>query len=634
MIIESIRLTNWGPYKGENEHYLGSGIFAVIAEHEEDPERSNWSGKTWFLSAIKFALFGQRPSRVRTEDEWITHGELEGGVSITLSGGIEISRFRKKGSSTVLILNEAGFDATRKDAQSRIEEIIGMSKTDYSNGCCIEQKQTAKLVTATPAVLANIVSGWLDLEKLGMVYDLVKRKFNNCLFEIEMIQQRLNSNRSELEEIGNEKYLKSAKKGFEKKLIELSNQSEELSRIINSSMGWRKKVEEASKYEQIVCEGLKLKDELKEFDSESSKKIDVELETVSANLAVVSNEFNRKKSLLKGFDGTCPVLNKECKCKNYVTDNLEVTEDDVQIVLTKQNKLHIDQRKLILESKKIGTMIEKSSRLSDLRNRAIKLKDSVNYINENGFPPEETESASELAEILSRIREVKTEISTNDDLINNFTKVSRDILDDEEILSEHKSELAILREVMFIFGKDGAQKVISRRAVKVIEEGANSMLSSAGIDLNVNVRWSREGEALAKVCSDCGNAFPASRKVKVCSRCDAIRGRQIINELELLPTDSSGAADDLAGLAFQLSASAWLKAKTGSNWSVLCVDEPFAACDVANKTRLSNILHTAIKRKFAFEQAFVVAHDNNIMETMPRLIKITKNENGSTFKVF
>jgi DNA repair exonuclease SbcCD ATPase subunit len=97
--------------------------------------------------------------------------------------------------------------------------------------------------------------------------------------------------------------------------------------------------------------------------------------------------------------------------------------------------------------------------------------------------------------------------------------------------------------------------------------------------------------------------------------------------LDVVLSDRSGAADDLAGLAISLSVSSMLRAERGSAWGVVCLDEPFAALDRANRKNLARGLISALA--FQWEQALVIAHDDATMDGMPNRIVITGGPNGS-----
>src|SRR5258708_17726723 len=44
--VKAIRLMNWQRFRGRHEMQLEPTVYAITAEHEEHPGRSNWLGKS------------------------------------------------------------------------------------------------------------------------------------------------------------------------------------------------------------------------------------------------------------------------------------------------------------------------------------------------------------------------------------------------------------------------------------------------------------------------------------------------------------------------------------------------------------------------------------------------------------
>jgi DNA repair exonuclease SbcCD ATPase subunit len=97
--------------------------------------------------------------------------------------------------------------------------------------------------------------------------------------------------------------------------------------------------------------------------------------------------------------------------------------------------------------------------------------------------------------------------------------------------------------------------------------------------------------------------------------------------LDVVLSDRSGAAEDLAGLAISLAASSRLRAERGSPWGVVCLDEPFGALDRSHRRSLAKGLVLMLVGQW--EQALVIAHDDATMDAMPGRIVIVGGSNGS-----
>jgi DNA repair exonuclease SbcCD ATPase subunit len=194
-------------------------------------------------------------------------------------------------------------------------------------------------------------------------------------------------------------------------------------------------------------------------------------------------------------------------------------------------------------------------------------------------------------------------------------------------LAEIRAKGRTKREALEILGRRGAQRRIAEEALREVEDEANAMLGRAGVALSVRFSWERETQGLATQCEACGSAFPASARVKECGRCGAARGPKIDERLDVELSDRSGAAEDLAGLAISLAASARLRRERGSSWGLLCLDEPFGALDRSHRRALSRGLIGMVSGQW--EQSLIIAHDEGTLDAMPGRVVVTAGDGGS-----
>jgi DNA repair exonuclease SbcCD ATPase subunit len=120
-------------------------------------------------------------------------------------------------------------------------------------------------------------------------------------------------------------------------------------------------------------------------------------------------------------------------------------------------------------------------------------------------------------------------------------------------------------------------------------------------------------------------------RIKECASCGAARGKKVEDRLDVVLSDRSGAAEDLAGIAVMLAASELIRSLKESCFGVACLDEPFGALDKANRKAFAHGLVTMLRD--GWEQVFVVAHDDALMDAMPGRIVIEASDEGSCVRV-
>jgi len=144
-----LRVNNWLRFHGEHELDLQPIVYALVAEHERDRERSNWLGKSALVSAIRYALFGTVPKQCLTLDDAINREEDELEVDFELSDGTYIERKRRRGKSTEMVAQLP--DGREVRDQALLEEHLGFDEETFLMTSYFEQKSMARFIVAPPA---------------------------------------------------------------------------------------------------------------------------------------------------------------------------------------------------------------------------------------------------------------------------------------------------------------------------------------------------------------------------------------------------------------------------------------------------------------------------------------------------
>lgn len=646
-----LKLKNLYCFKGEQSVALEPTVYAVIAQADDNPERSNWLGKSTFLLSFAYALFGWHTKR--TDNEIITTGQDECSVALRLNDGTIIERSKANGKSEQLKFVAPGKKPiTQAQAQKAIEQHIGLNKDNFFAMHFFEQKRIGALVTAKGAERVNIIEGWLaeELDPIMRLNDAAVRAHKKASLELADLERE----RAELKEdwrklvidlIGTEDatvdvkatiedMLEKAKAEHEAKKQELiaarkvATEEEIQKRLL------AEKLEKAAEYDAIVASGLEVRKAFDLIPATAQKEYEDAQASATSAKTTLDKCSEKLKFLQRGdyvFDGQCPITCAACPSKSWVDSRATSKEalDAAKQDLEKARTSHVELTRTA--TAKRDTARERAAletKLTALRAKAEQLADVAEEMEgkeeEGKKPSKANEHVAALETALERLADKVRQLTEDKAWA---TKAIGRVWELETHIHHAKEKRALIVEAVQLTGRTGAQQAIQEIVMTKIEAKANELLTNAGIPLQIDVKWEQETSGLAKVCPTCGTAFPTSQRAKACESCGAIRGPNIQSKLLIEPTNRSGAAEDLAGVALGVAASRWLRAQRGSKWSAVFIDEPFGALDPHNRTALSS--HIASMLRNEFRMAFVVAHERSVLMAMPAQLKIGAGPSGS-----
>lgn len=641
MHVVKLEVSNYGPFKGVHLIELGPTVYGVVGRHADDPGRSNWLGKSWVLGAIRFALYGAHGAT--SEDAIIHNGEDECRVEVTMDDGTAIRRSRKQGKSTQLMYATLGGNAaTQKRAQELIDDYMKMSLEDFDASCFIEQKQIARMVTATPADRTKIVNAWLELGPLQDAASYASDHLRTLLATKSRNTQTHEATLAAFEDFDLE-VEETKHRQLTLKIEGMAELRGILKEQIQDGLDWEREKQRADEFEHLLGEGKSMAQEGTDLEVDISKFDSAEASeqaTQDASLKVhdTSRDYSADQILSSGeFGGQCPVMKRACPVPGDVTatklqakHRLPMLSEACKVAGAAYDKVHaakLDRLAFVrgLESVKLN--------LIDIRKDAHERVSAADFIADNPDPINVESLQVKEEGFDTTISNLKSEKTLLEGYLKSYKEAKLLTEQHGPAIKKLDNDIRTAQEAVAILGRGGAQKEIASAALSAIETLANGLLSKASIDLTLAVRWAREGKGLATHCDACGTPFGTSARVKACPSCNSARGPKMIDKLELELSNRSGAADDMAGLAFQLAASSWLRKKRGSDWSVVFIDEPFGALDETNSANLSNHLHTLIRGQFGFEQGFLVSHGQQIMSAMPSRVVVKSDGVSSSLGV-
>lgn len=638
LFVKELTLENFGPFAGTNTAELAPGVHAVVARLEGDGERSNWIGKSTFLSAIPFALFGWHMNR--TEDELITGGHglpnaARASVSLTLSDGTRVERSRKRGASTQLVVHFAGGEPQGGAvAQAALLKLVGFrTEREFFEASFFKQKDMARFVSPTlmqPSERQALVREWFELEPLEKCESVCWTRANAAQAELDALDKPAADLAAFWERVAAQQNMPEPHSELQVAIEQTREHIQTTRKAIEERAGQATARAAAARFAALDAEGkaLRAEHDAIAYDNLTAGRAEDEMERVGSELAPLRHEHQQAASALFGrFEGKCPVAGIACPATEQINgmgeqlaahcSKLKAARDAKEAELKAAQaavKLHTDAR---LRRQQL------SAKLEVLRPRALEA-----FAESRGATPATPEEEALDAALEPALRRLQQRLAELEALEREGARLAA-LVPSEAQRRLVETRVMAARAGARIFKR--AARTVAETSLAAITSGANRLLSDVGVDLSLNAAWAREGKDPALTCEECGAPFPKSAKVKECARCGAKRGPKLMERLDIELSNVSGAADDLAGVALRLALGAWLRRRRGALWSTTCIDEPFGSLDAAHRRQLSNHLATLLGAQHGFVQAFVVAHDRAICDSLPHRVELVGTKEGTRF---
>lgn len=655
MRIERIELENWMPFGGSFELDLPGGPIAVTGVYVGNPRRSNWSGKTAFLEAIRWALFGKH--RKRVDDSVIHRGTDVTRVRLVFSDGLTVERSKRLRKAVRLTVEYEGETFTKKLAQSKIEEILGLTDDDLCNTLHFAQGDIEAIVERQSADRRKVVAAWLDLEP----WERVAARFRA---RVKTKREELDRARTKLEGLDAAAFDLSdvvawdeseAAADLEAKIGRAAGElfanrerKVEIDTILEDVAGDEIRRQNRDRFDRLTSEVEELRGQIRELGLGDKKK-SLELASTAADFAasgVISaeREVRAARELVKGdFDGQCPVTCEECPIADEIRENTDAATAKLGIARAEYTKTKADADEKKRAARELEREVRNGTRLIETFNaKRTELERLVDNTPEDTGPRLTDEEVAALRREKAELVDVAVTIAGDFTIARQAaTRFAVTMKDRDRVLSEIadlEAELRILTLGARCVGPSGVPARIAERELSRLEERANVVLSDVG--LSFRFAWDRELRDLTPTCFECGYRFKG-QKDKACPSCDAERPLKRSDELGILVSDGgpeedvktkSGGAKVLVGSAIRLAAGAMLRElrETRAAWAT--IDEPFGPLDAENRNALAASF-AGMLGSVGLEQAFVVSHDAALLDALPGRIEIMRDGSRSTLTV-
>ena len=694
MWLRNLHLENWMLFREVDlEFDPDSRVIGVIGRYldgeELDSERSNRSGKSSLVEAIRFLLYGV--GRDRSQVKLINRSALEAGQSMKVQGTLVMGDGRElgiargrshKGEPWVEVQGHEG--AGWKDANAYLESILGFTHDEFVHTCYFGQGDIHQFMAADPKAKRGLILGWLGQEKWVAREDYCTRQLHDSTIRAEAIRQSL----AGIVDVGSVRehgaVAEKAEAAYRKTAEKVDTLRDKVAKLAEKLAKAREHAMLLERRDRIAAETKEVEGRLekarvaakvyKAAEALKKKATARRLEIVGRNLetraplisdqtvaATKGKELAKRLEQVKGTGGVCPVLGEACdRVGPEVGGNFgeELANLRKEFRMKTKELEGIDKEtnsKLAVVDKSIAkqTAIMEANRTSDPKvyeDRLIELDPEMTAIQE-AIPkrlvkPGVIEKKHQEAE-----HESQTALDARDELGQATTQAKARLERAQEVAAQKKKWKADLtnlekrnaawRYTKFMFGGRGIPGEHLRVAFSTMEQDINYILERLGVGIQVVFRPYRVTKQWESGCLVCGWEFPKGHGKKPCAECSAARQYKQQNALVLELTDTlegqqsefdldSGGGQTLISFAVRLSL-LLLKIREGhDDPPPVILDEVVGNLDAYHRQAILDLVLNVLPTDYGFEQIWWISHNEEVQSALESRLMVCRDGEKST----
>ena len=496
-----------------------------------------------------------------------------------------------KHEKDLLELESKGINEKKNEINEKIKTLNSHSHTEPCPLCKSPIKDKEKIVESYESEIddcrkkekeinSTIERKEAELSEKRNQYNQIKEKVNNFGAEIVKHLKELESIKQEKIDFNKEKFSDSVKavSFFQSQLdvsrSEFEKAKEQISLLDNEISGCESELTSLMK---LLSSGEIVKD-----ISERLSKIKMELETIKYD----SKQYDEIKQNIKEKEGI-----------NTLHASLKEAESEITTLRSEM---------ISLESKIAAGRVD----LNELITLILKNKDEINNLK---TLIQEVESVRQKEkEINSSFEKVKKEMLILEQTLSGIEDAKQKIKDKEALIEKSLSDKKYYELLEKAFSKNGIQAAIIETVVPEIENEANRLLARLTENqMHIGLKTQREKKSSSG----------------------------IIETLDVVIADSAGTRNyELysGGEAFKidfavrLALSRLLTNRAGAKLRTLIIDEGFGSQDTSGRERLVEVIKSVQNE---FELILVVTHIDELKESFPTHLLVTKDDEGSKVTV-
>lgn len=645
--IDRLMIQGWMPFRDQVNLHLPAGPIAVVARYRNNPRRSNWAGKTALIEAIGWCLFGVH--RKRLDDDVINSTQEACTVEVQV-GDLIVRRHRKRGAATVLTVMRGEAESMRGTAaQQFLIQHLGVSFDDYVATVDFRQDDIESIVGMRTGKRREVIAAWLRMERWTLA---AKRATERA----RAAQQKLSEARVALTTV----------KGMLMDTHQIALAEAELTKH-------NKRAADARATIVALAEQIKSRPnpdalgkaffELRELRATVVRlkpllaaRADVAQAVITAREGMAKLRLHRdqKKERLNelgtltttGFDCVCPVMCEACPVADQVGANVDqfvALHRDAEAELKTAQDAYDEGFQAV---RPMDAQLRELDQQAGTYNAAVKRGKELAAVVQGYTESDANNLLHEVADLGAQQDRAQLEYdiaqregAALQQKLASDSEHRKRVVQLEGDVAAAEREARVVALMQKALGPTGVPARIARVHIAQLEASANELLQDSGLSLEFG--WERPTKDLAPLCMECGYAYVGQREKK-CPKCEAVRGPKFSDELEILVDDRCGEIEDvkaksggarvLVASALRLAASAMLREVRGTPVAWSTIDEPFGPLDAENREALARVFHSMLG-SVGLEQAFVVSHDQALLDQLPHRLIIERGDDASVLRL-
>lgn len=682
MFVRTLEIQGFMPYRDKFRLSFHEGqIIGITGQYGDDTAKSNRSGKSSFVDAQVWCLYGE--SRAKKDIEIIHNDADFAQVSAELfepltGKSVWVTRSRDNDNKGVLEIT--GTEGEKKKiSQEAINKMIGMNYEEFSFTAFFKQNDIDQFMEADSSKKKEIMMKWLQQVNWEDPRERVnefKLELTGQKNKIETLLQAANSSDVvpgdlliEAAQLNTErKALSKEQEVVAKKVVEISMivrdlkgidaKKEKVVEIADKIQGLKNRRPDTVQAKEALAKLKELLEKYEIVDPEKLKEAMDKRDAINSAIGQANSEIKDFKKQIdlagKDMNGICPILKQACSRIESDPDHvkslksaIEGTEKKVAryhetlMKLDKLVTLHSKQSEWRQKREKIEYQMKAAaqleSQIADLSNqKAAMIKE---------IPPDAETQLSKnqhaMAQLKDRSDEITDGMRTKDKRLGQIQEILKQHKETSERKESYEVQLKALDQqladaqyVEYMFGKNGIPSMELENSYHEIEEDANMILSKLRAPFHLEFEATRRLNDWEPNCLACGEPFAKGEKTHRCKECGTEREKKRKDELSLKVFEGgverqfymdSGGGKILLSVAMRLALTMLARRRKGTNWGTIYLDEVFGQLDATNRRMMADLITTVLREQLGFEQIFIISHDPNIQSSMADQLIVRRN---------